>query len=242
MPEIPHANQDAIRFAEQIDKSLRGELSEHDALLVRAHTPVYLQNLGMPDLPMFYTQSHLRYAILPKTPTDSRRHGLSKQIVREMPILLETPAVVMRSLTQPSRVVCMLTQVDNDRLPLIAVINLNGHANYKGERLKSNFLVSYYGRSDAVNFLRRANSQGAIIAYDAKQLERLEPLSALQLLGTFSSLNNNIPPKRGKSQELKPQTRQNLADSLKARLEAKKGTLPEKSIGERKPPKRGFGR
>ncbi|WP_374042905.1 hypothetical protein, partial [uncultured Mobiluncus sp.] len=76
---------------------------------------------------MFYTQSHLRYAILPKTPTDSRRHGLSKQIVREMPILLETPAVVMRSLTQPSRVVCMLPQVDNNRLPLIAVINLGLH-------------------------------------------------------------------------------------------------------------------
>ena len=80
-----------------------------------------------------------------------------------------------------------------------------------------------------------------IIAYDAKQLERLEPLSALQLLGTFSSLNNNISPQRGKSQELKPQTRQDLADSLKTRLEAKNRTLPEKSIGERKPLKRGFG-
>lgn len=193
MPSDSQSCEDYLRFSRQVDLCLSGELSMHEALLVKAHTPQALQALGLPDLPMLYTQSHLRLAVQPKNPKDSGRHGLELAIVKALPNLLEAPAVVLRSFTDDSRIVCMLSQVDSDGLPLIAALKPRGHGNYDGKRVRSNFVLSYYGRTEAAEFLCRGVNQGKIMAYDVRELEKLESLSALQLLGTFSSFNRSIP-------------------------------------------------
>ena len=89
-----------------MNDSLQGRMSPHEALLVKEHTPEILQRHGLPDLPMLYTQNHLRLAVKPKSKeTPRNQHGLTKEILARIPEALETPAVIMRSASKEGRIV-----------------------------------------------------------------------------------------------------------------------------------------
>ena len=120
------------RFLRMMNDSLQGRMSPHEALLVKEHTPEILQRHGLPDLPMLYTQNHLRLAVKPKSKeTPRNQHGLTKEILARIPEALETPAVIMRSASKSGRIVCLLSLVDTDGLPILVAIQPNGRGNHR---------------------------------------------------------------------------------------------------------------
>ena len=182
------------RFLRMINDSLQGRMSPHEALLVKEHTPEILQRHGLPDLPMLYTQNHLRLAVKPKSKeTPRNQHGLTKELLARIPEALETPAVIMRSASKSGRIVCLLSLVDTDGLPILVAIQPNGRGNHKGRTVRSNFITSIYGRVNVIRFVKEAARRDNLMHIDDKQITRLDSLSALQLRGALSSLIKKIP-------------------------------------------------
>lgn len=182
------------RFLRMINDSLQGRMSPHEALLVKEHTPEILQRHGLPDLPMLYTQNHLRLAVKPKSKeTPRNQHGLTKEILVRIPEALETPAVIMRSASKEGRIVCLPPIADSDGLPILVAIQPNGRGNQKGKIVRCNFIVSIYGKDNITRLILQALKEHKILYANSKEMLRLDSLSSLQLRGALSNLIKNIP-------------------------------------------------
>ena len=99
----------------------------------------------------------------------------------------------MRSASKSGRIVCLLSLVDTDGLPILVAIQPNGRGNHKGRTVRSNFITSIYGRVNVIRFVKEAARRDNLMHIDDKQIIRLDSLSALQLRGALSSLIKKIP-------------------------------------------------
>lgn len=183
------------RFLRMINDSLQGRMSPHEALLVKEHTPEVLQRHGLPDLPMLYTQKHMKLALKPKSEDTAHhnQHGLTKGILARIPGALETPAITLQSVSKSGRIICLLPLVDDDGLPILVAIQPNGRGNQKGKMVKSNFITSIYGKDNIDKFIYKAIRNGASVHVNEKELVRLNSLSTHRLRGALLSLLKKIP-------------------------------------------------
>ena len=76
--------QNAIRFAKEVDDALAGKASRYNDLKV-CDTPQILLDVGCEQLPMLYTQKHLRDAIRPRGTTGEsiHHHGLNIEMIKK---------------------------------------------------------------------------------------------------------------------------------------------------------------
>ena len=74
-------------------------------------TPQILVNIGCDRLPMLYTQRHLKDALHEKSPNNAHWHGLTLEQICNIPHLLESPAIIMDSLSPNKSADKTLSQV-----------------------------------------------------------------------------------------------------------------------------------
>lgn len=175
-------------FNEQVDDALEGKLNKRNALFVSKTSDVLL-GIGMKQLPMLYTQSHLNNAIKPKTINNTRAHGLTVEQVKYMPKIIKHPAIIMDSLSSNEDVVLISDKLDNDGAPIILIVHPNGKGVYELITQPSNFIKSYYGKNnDFKGYIERAISTEKILYINKDKSQSLYQQIRLQLPNGFNKL------------------------------------------------------
>lgn len=183
-------------FAEQINDVLNGVFPKYSNLKV-CDTPQILVDIGCDRLPMLYTQRHLKDALHEKSPNNAHWHGLTLEQICNIPHLLESPAIIMDSLSpnksaDKSIVIC-LNNVDNDNAPIIVSVKPNGQGIYEMENVSSNFITSIYGKENGfANYVERAAKSNNILFWDKEKSQALFSCQRLQLPEAINNLDSNI--------------------------------------------------
>ena len=167
-------------FEDQVDAALTYEL-EKDAAVYVMDTPEMLQALGLKEYPVLMTQKHIRDAVHEKSPTNKRYHGLTADMVKRLPELLENPVMMLRSLTDEDSVVVVTAERDSDNLPVIIAIKPNGVGRYNRVDVVTNFAVSMYGRSNFGSFIDRTIKADGVLYVNKKRTRSLFARSGLKM-------------------------------------------------------------
>lgn len=149
-------------FSEQVDKALKGEWNQYNALYVGETSPL-MEKLGLKQLPVLMTSKHLRDIVAEKRSGNTRYHGLTVDQVKSLGSILSDPAMVLDSAQRNDAVVFVSDQTDADGLPIVAAIRPNGSGVYEMTRQPANFLLSMYGRENFGKFVKTAAQDGRIL-------------------------------------------------------------------------------
>ena len=180
-------------FAEQVDDVLAGNANRYNDLKV-CDTPQILLDVGCEQLPMFYTKRHLHDALKPKGNTGEsiHYHGLNAEQIKKMPMLLENPVIIYDSLSRNDSIIIVTSELDNEKMPIIAAIKPNGKAKYDLELVESNFVMSFHGRNNFENQINRAVEQNKVLYYNKEKSQELFSVLGLQLSKGLNILDSNI--------------------------------------------------
>ncbi len=126
------------RLSYEIDATLT-HTELYKSVMVSAHTPEILQQVGLEDLPILMSQNHVRNCLSPKDITNPQFHGLTKNNLLQMPSFLNHPAILLDSLTDDQSIVIVSDSVDDDGLPIIAAIRSYGEGQYQLSTVQSNY-------------------------------------------------------------------------------------------------------
>jgi hypothetical protein len=98
-------------------------------------TPLALQIVGVPDLPIYLHVKKLR-----KIQADHPE--MTRQIMGNLPAYLADPMIIFKSDTVPGRIVVVLELKDSTGINIVVPMELNAHEG----RIEINVMVSAYGR------------------------------------------------------------------------------------------------
>lgn len=173
-------SQNCERISNEIDQVIDNTLGRHNSIKILDHTPQILVDVGCPDLPILFSQSHVRNCLHPKG-KNPHWHGLQKDTLSRLPFLLSEPAIIYDSLTSEDSIVLVLNEIDDDGLPVIASLTPNGMGQYSFEKLNSNYLTSVYGKDNLTKVLERADEADFILYIDKEKSQELCNLARLLL-------------------------------------------------------------
>lgn len=182
--------EEETSFAEQVDKSLNGTLSPYTTLKV-CDTPQSLLDVGCEQLPMLYTQRHLKNAINP----DSKKehfHGLSVEQIKKLPNLLKYPVMIYDSLSRNDSIVAVTSEFDKNNNPIIVSIKPNGEGRYELETIEANFITSVHGRENFINQIKNVIKQDKMLFCDKKKSQEMFDRWGLQLSELTNILSFDI--------------------------------------------------
>lgn len=177
-------------FAEQVDEVLAGKASRFNDLKV-CDTPQILIDVGCQQLPIFYTQRHLRDALKAKGNIGEsiHHHGLTTEQIKNIPIELQNPVMVYDSLSRNDSIVVVTSERDKDNSPIIAVLRPNGSAKYNLEVVDSNFLLSVHGRENFSTQIIKALQNDKMLYCNKQKSQELFSVLGLQLSKGLNSLD-----------------------------------------------------
>ncbi len=177
-------------FAEQVEASLNGELPFYTALKV-CDTPDILLQVGCEQLPMLYTQKHLKDALADKDSSNIHKHGLEKDQLKRLPELLTSPIMIYDSLSRNDSIIAVTSEIDKDKLPIVVSIKPNGRGRYDLETIDSNFITSVHGRDNFIAQFTRAVEQDNMLFCDKEKSQELFERWGLQLPELTNTLDFN---------------------------------------------------
>ena len=152
-----------LHFGKVIEKAEEGT-----ALFVR-RTPELLVSLGCSDEAMHYTARHLHEAL-----QVDGKHPMSVVDMKKMPELLADPVAIWRVPEEKGdRLVLLSAEKNLDGDPYIAVVEPFGTAVYAGKPEPSNFIVSFYARTQIYEDLKTAAAEKRFLWYNVARLDRL---------------------------------------------------------------------
>ena len=183
-------NSPVVSFSEQVDAVLSGNASRYNDIKV-CDTPEILLKAGLQQLPMLYTQRHLKEAIKPKD-GHTHAHGLSIDQIKKMPQLLSDPVMMYDSLSRKDSIVVLTSELDVDNAPIIASIKPNGTGKYEMETLDSNFITSYYGKESFEKHISKVIDSGNLIYWNKQKSQELFSVLGLQSSKGLNNLDPNI--------------------------------------------------
>lgn len=158
-------------FAEQVDESLNNDFPFYSSLKV-CDTPQILLDVGCEQLPMLYTQRHLRDALKP-IDEKNHHHGITLEQIKKMPMLISEPAMVFDSINRKDSIVLVTTEFDAKENPIIVSVKANGNGKYEVEELSSNFITSIYGRNNFSEYFRKIIDTNNLLFCDKEKSQAM---------------------------------------------------------------------
>ena len=173
-------------FAEQVDESLNGTLSPFTTIKI-CDTPQILLDIGCEQLPMLYTQKHLKNAVKPLDEKE-HQHGLTVEQIKKLPELLEAPVMVFDSISKKDSLVVVTSEFDTNDNPVVVSVKPNGKGRYEVEEINSNFVTSVYGRNNFIDFFQRTLAQDNVLYLNKNKSQEMFERWGEQ----YSELTNNL--------------------------------------------------
>lgn len=156
--------RDSENFAKQIDHV--NSIKENNALTVLSSTPQVYRDLGLDNLPMTITKNHTLWAMTEKSKDNSHLHGLSKEIIKQVPEALTRPLNIVESGSKKGSIVAITELADNDGNLIIVPIKVNGKANVNEIEIEANVLTSVYGKDNDYDKWMKGNIKNNRVLYD----------------------------------------------------------------------------
>ncbi len=179
-----------MSFSEQVDASLNGELPFYTTLKV-CDTPKILLDVGCEQLPMLYTQRHLKNAI--KSLNEKEHlHGLTVEQIKKLPELLENPAMIFDSISRNDSIIAVITELNTDSSPIVVSIKPYGKGRYEIEDISSNFITSVYPKDNFINFFKRTLSSDKVLYCNKERSQELFERWGVQSSELTNTLDFNI--------------------------------------------------
>ncbi len=150
-------------FAEQVDKILAAQdLKGREAVYV-CDTPQILTNLGLQQMPMLITRTHINSIVSTDKTNTFHPHGIPVEILKGLPYDIANPAMVLKSISKGHQddLIVVTERVNQENEPVIVTIRPDGVGYYELEPVSSNFITSEYGKG---NFLS-ADKNGNILSH-----------------------------------------------------------------------------
>ena len=201
-PAVPNSSTNSITdssgvvksektFAEQVDEALSGKIPFYTSLKV-CDTPQILLDVGCEQMPMLYSQKHLKNAILPPD-EKNHRHGLEIEQIKRLPELLSYPVMIIDSPNRKDSIIVVTAEVDKSDNPVIASIKPNGKGRYEVENVSSNFITSVYGRENFDRHLELELQADNILYINKQKSQELSSVLRLQFSQGLNNLDSKEP-------------------------------------------------
>lgn len=188
-----------LPFKKQVEYVLSKRQLENksDLLLVRKDTPKLLQLVGVPDLPILMTQQHV---ISTSQTTGKYRnvnyHGLGKELLYQLPQLLENPVLIAESFTKTDSIILLTDEEDAQHRPIIISLKIKGHGSVNQCIITANILTSVYGRNKCKEFIERIEKENKLLSVNKIKSQHLPVTSGLQLPSGIANFDFNIIVKK----------------------------------------------
>ena len=183
--ELLNSAQKEKTFSEQVDEVLGGKMPFYSALKV-SDTPEILLSVGCKQLPMLYTQKHLKNAIKPKD-KKGHTHGLDINQIKRLDQLISNPLMIIDSISKKNSILIVTSETDKEGLPVMVSVTPNGKGRYELEEVDSNFITSVYGRNNFPDFFRKLVESDNLLYCNKKSQEMFERWGE-----QYSELTNNL--------------------------------------------------
>ena len=172
----------SYKYAKQLHDALNGKMRQGYHVYI-GKTPNLLIKAGLDDGVMLMTQGHLRDINHEKVRGINKYHGISEQILVQLPELLKKPVMIYDSVSADNKsgTICVVTnKVDGDGLPVIVAITpLNRAAKYYDVSMQpvstteGNISKSLYGKDNFLRHLDEIIGQNAVIYANKSGMEKL---------------------------------------------------------------------
>ena len=178
-------------FAQQLDDLVSGKRNRRLPLRI-GETPKVLQDVGAKALPLEISPSVVHKIVAPATEKGGK-HGLTLDMLKQMPGQLADPVMVLKSATRPDDSMVVVTELfDKSNRPVITSVALGV---VHGKRVV-NAISSAYGRNGAKAFFEKQRETESVL-YENKEKSLVWAQAAgLQLPGAVptrdSSSTSNI--------------------------------------------------
>ena len=177
-------------FAEQVDDVFAGNANRYNDLKV-CDTPQILLDVGCEQLPMLYTQKHLKKVVQPKD-LEKHTHGLTTEQIKKLPEWLADPVMIYDSLSRQDSLVVVTSEIDIDNDPIIVSVRPSGNGNYNLRRVNSNFITSVYGRENFDRHLELELQADNILYINKQKSQELFSVLRLQFSQGLNALDSNV--------------------------------------------------
>lgn len=187
--QLIQQTEETTGFSEQVDGALAGTISRYHDIKV-CDTPAILLDAGCEQLPMLYSQKHLRKAVRPYN-DKTHDHGLSVEQIKKLPDLIRDPVMIFDSATRNDSIVLVTSETDANRNPIIISIHPNGIGTYELAQINSNYVTSVYGKNNFSSFIDHVLEDQRMLYCDREKSQELFSVLQLQLPQGFNNLNFN---------------------------------------------------
>lgn len=154
-------------------------------------TPQILLDVGCEQLPMLYTQKHLKKVVQPKD-LEKHTHCLTTEQIKKLPEWLADPVMIYDSLSRQDSLVVVTSEIDIDNEPIIVSVRPSGNGNYNLRRVSSNFITSVYGRENFDRHLELELQADNILYINKQKSQELFSVLGLQSSQGLNILDPNV--------------------------------------------------
>lgn len=176
------------RYAKSLEEYLSNNGKTTEPLIVGS-TPISLEISGAnPDLNVVITPRTIAKCMA-EANEKYHGHGLSEEIMKQLPSELRNPTMIFKGNKDNSLVV--ITQLkDKENRDIMIAVSLSERKGFR----EVNRISSAYGRNNMNNYLKNQIQEGNLIACNKEKAERMLHSAGLQLPleNTFFSFDNSI--------------------------------------------------
>ena len=179
-------------FKHKVARVLSGEFPQREKVSV-CETPTLLKNIGFIGSKIIIEQNKLRACVAPEDTAKrfENHHDLPIDFVDNLPKYVESPAMILSSMTQRNSVVIVTDSKDKQDRPIIIALSDNhDRGTVDGEVITYSKLASAYGRTDFPDFLRRSIETNGLLYLGMKKSRDCAVSAGLQLPGVLANLDS----------------------------------------------------
>ena len=132
--------------------------------------PIY-QELGFERLPVMITARHLHNIMQPeKERSAPNYHGLTPEMVKQIPDALKKPLLIMQSQRSDSKedIIAVVSLKDSEGRPIIIPLSPNKKGRFNDVRIDINLAKSIYGRNNFTQFVENACKENRVLYINDK--------------------------------------------------------------------------
>lgn len=172
---------DPTHFKYRVAQTLSGEQKQFDTVLV-CDTPELVRSVGFSSGEIHMSQKHVRSCLAAEDPNGKEhRHDLPIDFMDDLPRYIESPAMILQSMTQPDSVVLVTDRKDKRDRPIIIALKNAGQGVKDGSVIDCNFVTSTYGRNGFSEFLNNSLQNNCLLYCDIKKSRDLVASIGLRL-------------------------------------------------------------
>ncbi|WP_442866372.1 LPD38 domain-containing protein [Aeromonas sp. QDB25] len=160
---------EAEEYRRQLSKVMTSPKSG-ELVIEMGRTPLVLQAVGAPDLPLRITRDIVRKA------TNGVKHDVPMPVIEQLPELLHDPIAVFDSKTEQGAKTILIDARDVSGRPIITAVHLNA----KAGRIDINRIASIYGKDNSHRVLMGWVEEG-LLRYAKEKQNPLGTTQGLQL-------------------------------------------------------------